>query len=413
MLRAFIFLTGFLAFGTMAAGTSAQAQGAGGNPFAPVITVNDLGITGYELDQRMRFLELLRAPGDLREAAEKALIEDRIRVFAAERAGIRITEEAVNAGMEEFAGRASRPVEEFLKAIAENGVEPQTFRDFVTAGVVWRDLVRAEIAPRVRITDADIDRAMALESDRGKGTRVLLSEIILPAPPGQEGAAMAEARRISQLRGEGAFGAAARQSSASGSAARGGRLDWMPIENMPPALRGAVLGLEPGEASQPIQIPNAVAVFMLRAIDEGGPIADTPQQIDFAQLLIPGAGTETAATLIATLRARADTCDDLYAVAKGIPPEQIQRETLPQTRIPQDIALELAHLDAGESSTAIVRGGNQVFLMLCKRDRIYGEEDLAPSRDEVRGQLMNARIAAMAEGRLADLIADAVIVRND
>lgn len=413
MLRAFTFLTGFLALTAFASGDAAQAQTAGGNPFTPVIMVNDLGITGYEIDQRMRFLELLRAPGDLRETAEKALIEDRIRVFAAERAGIRATEEQITAGMTEFASRADLPVEEFLKAIAQNGVEPQTFRDFVAAGTVWRDLIRTEFAPKISVSEADIDRAMAIESDRGKGTRVLLSEIIIPAPPGQEAEAMAEAKRISQLQGEGEFGAAARKSSASASAPRGGRLDWMAIENMPPALRGSVLGLAPGQATAPIQVPNAVAIFMLRAIDEGGPVDQTPQQLDFAQFLIAGAGTEAAAAQIATLRAKADTCIDLYKLAEGLPPEQLLRETLPQTQIPQDIALELAHLDVGESSTAIVRGNTQVFLMLCGRDRIYGEEGLAPTRDEVRNQLMNARVAALAEGRLADLIADAVIIRKD
>lgn len=413
MLRAFIFLTGFLALTVFALGKPAQAQATGGNPFAPVIMVNDLGITGYEIDQRMRFLELLRAPADLREAAEKALIEDRIRVFAAERAGIRATEEQITAGMTEFAGRANLPVEEFIKALGQNGVERQTFRDFVSAGLVWREVVRSEFAPKVQISEADIDRAMALESDRGKGTRVLLSEVIIPAPPGNEAAAMAEAKRISQLRGEGAFGAAARKSSASASAPRGGRLDWMAIENMPAALRGVVLGLAPGEASEPIQVPNAVAVFMLRAIDEGGPVEQTPQQLDFAQFLIPGAGTEAAAAQIATLRAKADTCTDLYKLAKGLPEDQLLRENLPLSQIPQDIALELARLDVGESSTAIVRGNTQVFLMLCKRDRIFGEEDLAPTRDEVRSQLLNARIGALAEGRLADLIADAVIVRKN
>ena len=193
MLRAFIFLTGFLALTVFALGKPAQAQTTGGNPFAPVIMVNDLGITGYEIDQRMRFLELLRAPGDLREAAEKALIEDRIRVFAAERAGIRATEEQITAGMTEFAGRANLPVEEFIKALGQNGVEPQTFRDFVSAGLVWREVVRSDFAPKVQSSEADIDRAMALESDRGKGTRVLLSEVIIPAPPGNEAAAMAEA----------------------------------------------------------------------------------------------------------------------------------------------------------------------------------------------------------------------------
>jgi peptidyl-prolyl cis-trans isomerase SurA len=34
------------------------------NQFAPAIKVNDRVITGYELDQRARFLQVLNAPGN-------------------------------------------------------------------------------------------------------------------------------------------------------------------------------------------------------------------------------------------------------------------------------------------------------------------------------------------------------------
>lgn len=59
-----------------------------GNPFQPLIYVNDGAVTRYELDQRVRFMEALRAPETGAEAAEKALIEDRLRMFAARQLGI-------------------------------------------------------------------------------------------------------------------------------------------------------------------------------------------------------------------------------------------------------------------------------------------------------------------------------------
>ena len=62
-----------------------------------------------------------------------------------------------------------------------------------------------------------------------------------------------------------------------------------------------------------------------------------------------------------------DTCDDLYRVAKGLPEGQLTRETLPQTRLPGDIARELAPMDDNEVSTGLTRGNALVFLMLCKR----------------------------------------------
>jgi len=319
-MRVFLILSALLALIALPVAARAQATTkavGSSSPFAPVIHVNDLGITGFELDQRKRFLTMLRAPGDLDALAEEALIEDRLRLDAAKKAGINVGKPAVEAGMAEFASRANLTTEEMLKTLGQAGIEPQTFRDFVEAGTVWREVVRAKFANRVKITEAEIDRALSLESERGRGTRVLMSEIIIPAPPGQEAGAMATAQRISGLRGEAAFAAAARASSASGSRSAGGRLPWMPVENLPAPLRKVVLGLAPGEASAPLAIPNAVAIFMLRALDENGPVTEVQQTIDFAQVLIPGGRSEAALAAAGALRNKVDTCDDLYGAAKG------------------------------------------------------------------------------------------------
>lgn len=121
----------------------AQAQGS----FEPVITVNGRVITGYELDQRVLFLDILRVPGDHLAEAERGLIEDRLRLEAAKRDGITVTPAQLTAGMEEFASRANLPLDQFLEAIGQGGIAPETYRDFVHAGLLWREVVRARFAP--------------------------------------------------------------------------------------------------------------------------------------------------------------------------------------------------------------------------------------------------------------------------
>lgn len=251
----------------IASGQQVAAQGyVQGNLFAPQITVNGLGITGYEINQRMRLMQLLRAPGELRAGAEKALIEDRLRLDVARQMGIEVSPEEVNAGMAEFASRANLSPEEFLAAIGKGGVDPESFRDFVRAGVAWRTVVREKYRGRINVTEADIDRALLVESSRGEGTRVLLSEMIIPAPPGGEAKAMATAREASALRSPAEFAEMAARVSSAPTKDRGGRLDWMPLDRLPPDLRATLLRLKPDTATPPIRTPNAVAVFMLRGI---------------------------------------------------------------------------------------------------------------------------------------------------
>ena len=393
--------------GLLLAGFGAAAL-AEQNPFAARILVNDAAITAYELDQRTLFLTLLRAPGDVATVAEQRLIEDKLRLQAADAAGFKPTPAEIDAGMTEFAGRASLTTEAFVKAIGEAGVAPETFRDFVTAGLAWRALVRDRFGPQASVSEADIDRALALTSQRG-AVRVLLSELILPATPDVAAQSLALAKTLSrELRGETEFAIAARKYSVAPTRDLGGRIDWLPLANLPPQLAPMLLALSPGQVSEPVPVTNAIAIFLLRAIDEGGAPAPSAVSVDYAQFLIPGGHGPDALARAAALRTEVDTCGDLYLPARGLPPEQLQRLTQTMDLVPTDIGLELARLDEGESSVALERGGSLVFLMLCSRTLVA---ETPPSRDEVRTRLINDKLEGLSEGYLAQLVADAHITR--
>ena len=116
--------------------TVAEAQDAS---FAPRLYVNDRAISNFEVQQRTLFLTLLRAPGDLDAEAIKGLIEDRLRGSVAKQLGLTLSAEAVIAGMNEFASRANLTGDQFVEALGQAGVAPETFRDFVSAGLPAED----------------------------------------------------------------------------------------------------------------------------------------------------------------------------------------------------------------------------------------------------------------------------------
>lgn len=382
-----------------------------GGSFAPVVTVNGLGITDYDISQRQRFMQLLNAAGTTREDAEKALIQDKLRIWAGKQIGMKLDEQGIQQGMNEFASRANLTGEKFVAELQKNGVDPATFREFVEAGVIWREVVRARFGPKVNISQADIDRAMMPESQTGKGVRVLISEAIIPAPPERERIAMGQARQLSAAKGEGAFGALARQFSAAASRDRGGRLDWMPLEKLPPQLRGAILRLKPGTATGPIQLNGAVAVFMLRAIGDGEAAA-APEELSYMTFALGATGSEQAAKLTARVASDVRQCNQLYTVAKGLPATALtEHDKVAQSAIPTDIGLALAHLDLGETEV-LHRGGSDVLVMLCDRQAIPGKGETAPTRDQVASALQNRALEGYAKGYMADLEADAVIVRK-
>lgn len=379
--------------------TSGQAQGL----FSPVLRVNDKAITRYELNQRQRLLQALGTPGDLAAEARARLIEERLQLEAAESLGLSASPEDIEAGVAEFAERANVTPDAFLSTLRQAGVEPGSFRDFVEANILWREVVRSRFGPRAQISEEEVDRAVAL-AGRSGGARVLLAEIILPARTPEEAAsAQALAEDFSRLRSSSAFAQAARDFSASQSRATGGRIDWLPLNAVPASLRNTLLTMAPGAITEPVRLPNAIAVFQLRALEETPPTRPETLAIEYAELLIPSGSMSDALEIAANV----DTCDDLYGVAKDLPEDRLLRETRALGEIPADVAQELARLDADEYSVALTRGNARVFLMLCGRTTELSE---GIDRGDIRRQLLNQRLGSYASGYLAELRADATII---
>ncbi|MCK0094330.1 peptidylprolyl isomerase [Yoonia sp. F2084L] len=388
----------------MTIGASATAQG----QVTPVITVDDRVITQYELTQRIRLLEAFRTPGDLNATARTALIEDRLKQQEMDRFGISISEEDLQRELEAFAGRANLTLPQFTQVLAQSGVDINTLRDFISVGVMWRNFVRARFRGQVTITEADIERAIAQRGAAPSRLEVLLNEIIIAAPPERAAAARNAADQISRMRSFADFEAAARQVSALPSRENGGRLGWLPIENYPPQIRAIILDLDRGEVTDPIEIPNGIALFQLRGTREALLPVQPPVSIEYAAYYLPGGRSEAGLNLAADVRDSVDTCDDLYGVARNQPAEVLDRQTLAPSEISNDVALELARLDPGEVSYNLTRDNGQtlVFLMLCARNNA-GTGNIDP--DVVRNQIRSQRLTALADALLEDLRASAII----
>jgi peptidyl-prolyl cis-trans isomerase SurA len=387
-----------------------QAPARAQNLFAPVIFVNDMAVTRYELQQRARMLTLFRAPGDTNRLAREQLIEERLKQEAARAIGMNLPDDFVTEGMEEFAARANMTAEELIAGLAQSGVSKESFRAFVEAGITWREFTRARFASSVSVSDAEIDRATRALSG-GAPVRVLLSEIVLPVISLEDAEAkQALAARIAGAQSEAQFASFARQHSAAPSAGAGGRMNWQALSDLPPVLRQVALDLGPGEISDPLPIEGGIALIMLRDIAEGEPPAPRYSAIEYAAYYIPGGRSEQALARAAQVRASVDTCDDLYGVAFGQPPEVLERGSLPPEEIPADIAAELARLDPGEVSTNLTRANGQtlVFLMLCGRSPLIDGE--APTVENLTNFIRNQRIQSLADGYLEQLKAEARIV---
>ena len=370
--------------------------------FTPAVTVNGTVITRYEINQRREFLRALNQQGDQEQMALEGLISDRLQMDAARKLGVTVSDADIQGGMDEFAARGNLPTEGFVKAIAQNGVEPQTFRDFVRAGLMWREVLRARFVGTIHISEAQVDRALASGAASGGKLQVLLSEIVLPADDKNDRNLIVQ-RIQAKVKSADDFAFQARLYSKVGTAKAGGTLGWLDRDALPPAVTQALTKLKPGEMTGPIMQQGAITLYFLRDISQ---VAGDPKgapMVDYAWLQ-PGGGLD-----LARLQKGVTSCDDLYVAARGLPVTALQRQTVPEATLPTALRGAVAGLDAGESALVAAANGTPALVMLCSR---IPQSQVPPSRDNVRSELINQKVNLLAQAYMEELRSEAIIVQQ-
>lgn len=236
-------------------------------PFSPVAVVNDSVITGYDLAQRAQIMVLLGVPsGDtdaLRAQALDQLVQDRLKLQAGERLGIRPSDEGYANGLAAFAEQAGVTPEVFVSRMTSTGITEQALRDMINAELVWREVIRALFLSRLDVGDSEIDSELGLISQTA-GVAYRIQEIGLPLAEGgrTEAETRALADRLSrELRAGGDFAAAARQYSRSPSAPNGGDVGWAGPSQVPPDVYALLGELGPGGVSDPLPVPGGITIL--------------------------------------------------------------------------------------------------------------------------------------------------------
>ncbi|GHA40388.1 chaperone SurA [Amylibacter ulvae] len=373
-------------------------------PFNTAIAVNDGIITNYEISQRTAMITAFGGGGDTRDTAVNQLIDERLYQHAANLINVTVGEDEIAEGMEEFANRGNLSTEQIIQYLAARGIEEQSFRDFVTNGLLWRQVVRARFSRQATVTDNEIDNALG-GANQG-ALSLLISEIVIPhIERGPDGAKQLAQQLSDSIKSQGAFSSAARRYSRSPSARNGGRLDWVPAANLPTSIITQLLALENNEVTGPLELNNATAIFQLRGTRRDATAAKETT-VSYAQVPLP-TGVELKKQIAAArvLINKSDRCLDLRANAEKYGANAYQESAALQSELPQTIAMELAKLDRNEAGYYANSAGGMSVIMLCSRTTELQEGE----REALRGNIFNRKIAGLGNGYLQELKGSAYI----
>ncbi len=375
------------------------------NVYGTAIKVNDKVITHFEILQRTIMLQLFGAKGDLQDSARNTLIEERLYLQAGKELGVLPNEADVQAAMDEFASRGKLSTTQLLEVLNSRGVAPESYRAFVEAGLTWRRVVRARFVNQARITDDDIDAALSFQNGAGQ-LDFLLSEIILSdGQRGSESASKLALRLSRSIKGQAGFSSAARKYSGAPSAAKGGRLDWVPSSALPANIVAQLLTLQPGQVTGPITLSGNVALFQLRSSRKTKGAESKPDVMSYTTVSLPAeSDSKRAAAKARVMRSSVDTCLDMRAAAQKSSATFGEGAGTAQ-EVPADIALALANLDPKETTIVTQANGQKMVVMLCTRN----QELVEGEREIIRESLFGQKVANLGSGYLQELKGDAFI----
>lgn len=239
--------------------------------YRPVAVVNDSAITGYDIQQRARLMTVLgfRAASQqaLRQAALQGLVDDRLKLQAGRQQGLAPNDDIAAAGVAALAERIGSEEDALRVLLRNQGVGPQALNDFVTADVIWSEVVRSRFARRVEPGEAEINAEIALAAGGGQ-LSYKVQEIGIPASePGRDEAQTRDLveRIYADLASGGSFEDAVRLYSRAPSAASGGEVGWVSARSLPPDVADALARAPLGEVTRPLPVPGGFSI--LRATD--------------------------------------------------------------------------------------------------------------------------------------------------
>ncbi len=167
------------------------------------IRVNDTSITDTQISARANLLRLERrgSSNSARlELAREELIEEALKLQEAERLEISVTDSEVSSRFLDVARNMNVSEANLQRILTENGVNPDTLRARLRAGIAWQRVTRQMIAPRVQISDLELEKQAEEQLEQTESYDYLLKEVLFLVPDGSGMSASGRTAQANQYR---------------------------------------------------------------------------------------------------------------------------------------------------------------------------------------------------------------------
>ena len=366
---------------------------------AAKIQVNNSVITQFELDQRAKFLGVLKFADNHSELAQTQLIEERLKQSEAQKLNISASDFEIEDALKRFASRANLTVKEFNKELKRLEIYPDTFRSYVETEVIWQKLVNKKFGAQSSVSNLQLQRAKSISKFEDT-IQVLLTEIIIPFSTDDRSEKENLANLLKQIRSKEEFSNAAQKHSKAPTATVGGRVKWQNFDRLPGIIKPLILGLSPGQVTEPIMLTKAIALFQLRDIREIKTDRTQLELLDFVKV-------KSDLKYLLFVQDNFHNCSDLEAIIGDQTEVTLTRKKLLSDEIPNTLVPVLDNLDQNESEIIVEDGQSQLVIM-CERNNQLNST--AQTLEQDKNVLQSNRLKHLARSFLETLKDNARIV---
>jgi peptidyl-prolyl cis-trans isomerase SurA len=242
-----------------------------------VAIVNEDPITLYDLESsieknREKIKEIMGDKAaqdvskDIRSLALKVLVDEKLLDQEMAKKQIALTPEDEEKAIQNVLERNRLTLDQLKAELAKQGQSWATYKAGLTEQLKRIKFMGQIIAPRVKVTDADLDEFFAKNPEQfAQFQTVKMAQIIVPLGTTATDAELAQAQKVAQevqdkARGGGNFEDLGKKYSVNPQTAVP---DNYPLSQLAPQIAGLLADLKPGEVSAPVRSTMGIHVIKL------------------------------------------------------------------------------------------------------------------------------------------------------
>lgn len=391
-----------------------------------VALVNGEPITSLDIKNRIHFigsiagLEVNESTiDDVRRDALQNLIDEKIKIQQARQDIPAILSAARSKARELVDINFAKDGVPGKQALSARGVNSKTIQEKFYADVLWSNVLSSRFARQFSTLDQTAEQEQIRIKNNMSEPQVKLSEIILlPTPKRSFDQTLVLANKIIDALRKGAdFSAIAQQYSSSGTATKGGNIDWLFTSKLPAELQDSLSTAKTGAVLSPIIDNDQIVIIRKEGLRANGLLDPKTTMIGLSRAILPltieaSSSEKKAVEKRLTLQTETlNNCGEIEALNKDLGsnlPSSLGHLQL-GTLSPK-LQQEIKGLKVGDMSRALPFTEGMVVFMVCE---LITPDAAIPDIAQLKAKQADKLLATLGGRYLLRLQRNAVIEYRD